>query len=341
MTPDISAAVSDEPIRFAKRELLSNLKILHLAAGNLYGGVESFLTTIAKSQAYTDDVESHFAVCFPGRLRDELIDSGRPVHNLLPVRLSRPWTAWAARRRIRQLLSEVRPTVVVTHSTWLHTIFGAEIKRSGAASVLFVHGVLSQSHWLDRLSAHIEPDGLVANSRFTAEAAQLLFPNVQFEVAYLPVPEPKAFGSDVRREFRTQFGASEDTSVILTAARFEPGKGHEILLRALSQLPRNLKWACWIAGGPQRPAEQAYYSKIRELGHRLQIADRLTYLGDRNDIPSVMHAADVYCQPNVAPESFGITFVEALYAGVPVVTSEIGGASRSDYHGVWGPNGRW
>jgi glycosyltransferase involved in cell wall biosynthesis len=39
-----------------------------------------------------------------------------------------------------------------------------------------------------------------------------------------------------------------------------------------------------------------------------------------------MAAADIYCQPNTSPEPFGIVFVEALAAGVPVVTTAMGGA---------------
>jgi glycosyltransferase involved in cell wall biosynthesis len=39
-----------------------------------------------------------------------------------------------------------------------------------------------------------------------------------------------------------------------------------------------------------------------------------------------MAAADVYCQPNTAPEPFGVALVEALAAGTPVVTTGMGGA---------------
>lgn len=39
-----------------------------------------------------------------------------------------------------------------------------------------------------------------------------------------------------------------------------------------------------------------------------------------------MGAADLYCQPNVAPDAFGLAFVEALRAGLPVVTTPLGGA---------------
>jgi glycosyltransferase involved in cell wall biosynthesis len=41
-----------------------------------------------------------------------------------------------------------------------------------------------------------------------------------------------------------------------------------------------------------------------------------------------MAAADVYCQPNISGESFGLTFLEALSAHLPVVTTGIGGAQE-------------
>ena len=43
-------------------------------------------------------------------------------------------------------------------------------------------------------------------------------------------------------------------------------------------------------------------------------------------MPRLLASADVHCQPNTSPEPFGIAFVEALGAGLPIVTSAIGGA---------------
>ena len=41
-----------------------------------------------------------------------------------------------------------------------------------------------------------------------------------------------------------------------------------------------------------------------------------------------MSAADIFCQPNSGPEPFGIVFVEALCAGLPVITSDFGGGAE-------------
>jgi glycosyltransferase involved in cell wall biosynthesis len=58
------------------------------------------------------------------------------------------------------------------------------------------------------------------------------------------------------------------------------------------------------------------------------IADRIRFLGQRSDVPHLLAAADIHCQPNTGPEPFGIAFVEALYAGLPVVSTRIGGAAE-------------
>ena len=39
----------------------------------------------------------------------------------------------------------------------------------------------------------------------------------------------------------------------------------------------------------------------------------------------MLAGADIFCQPNVQPEPFGVAIIEALYAGVPVVATDMGG----------------
>jgi len=122
---------------------------------------------------------------------------------------------------------------------------------------------------------------------------------------------------------RAALGASAGTVAIVIASRFERWKGHVELLRAVAGLEGD--WMVWIAGAPQRPHEQAYEAELKMIAGGTGIASRVRFLGERSDVPALLAAADIHCQPNAAPEPFGLAFIEALHAGLPVVTSDLGG----------------
>ena len=61
------------------------MKVLHVAAGNLFGGVEQMLMTLACERSCTEGMESHFAVCFQGHLSRRLLAVPAPVKMLGPL----------------------------------------------------------------------------------------------------------------------------------------------------------------------------------------------------------------------------------------------------------------
>jgi glycosyltransferase involved in cell wall biosynthesis len=303
------------------------VNVLHLGAGNMFGGVETFLVTLAKLRHLAPDMEPEFGLCFRGRLWDELTAAGVPVFDMGEVRISRPWTVLAARKRLRQVLAERRPDVVVVHSGWVHLVFAAEARRAGVRLAYFAHGPLDRPNPLDRWTARTRPDVVIANSRFTAASVPNLFPGVPTELMTYPVEvtlPPDRAGT--RAAVRTELGTPDAAVVILTACRMEGWKGHQLLLDALGRLRDHPGWVSWIAGGAQRQSETAYLSGLQATAARLGIADRVKWLGQRADVPRLLVTADIHCQPNSGPEPFGITFVEGLAAGLPVVTTAMGGA---------------
>ena len=71
----------DEVYDALRRALTPALRVLHVHSGNLYGGVETFLTTLARDAAAAPRMTSSFALCFEGRLSNELRAHGhRAAH---------------------------------------------------------------------------------------------------------------------------------------------------------------------------------------------------------------------------------------------------------------------
>jgi glycosyltransferase involved in cell wall biosynthesis len=193
--------------------------------------------------------------------------------------------------------------------------------------VLWAHGAFTGRHWLERLARlTATPDLAVCNSQYTRAAFARVFPATRAEVVYPPVAPPPSFDPSRRGPKREGHGASPDTVVVVLVARLERGKGHAALLEALASLRQRPEWTAWIIGGAQRRAEDMYRAELERQTNAARIADRVHFLGQRDDVAALLWASDVYCQPNTRPDSFGISFIEALYAGLPVVTTDLGGA---------------
>ena len=300
------------------------LNLLHAHSGNLYGGVETLLVTLAR---HPGALEHRYALCFEGRLAGELRAAGAQVSFLGSVRFSRPWTVLGARRRLTKVVQAHWPAAVVCHSPWSLAAFGPVARAHGVPLVLWVHGAFTGRHWLERLArVTATPDLAICNSQYTRAAFAAALPKVRAEVVYYPVAPPPAFEPVRRPAKREGHGASPDTVVIALAARLERWKGHMALLDALASLKERSEWTAWFIGGAQRRAEDVYRADLERKANDARIADRVHFLGQRDDVASLLWASDIFCQPNTEPEPFGISFIEALYAGLPVVTTDLGGA---------------
>ena len=300
------------------------MRVLHVANGRLYGGIERMLVTLAELADLPNGLIFEFAVATNGRLLDELRERGAAVHALGNVRLSRPASVMRARHSLRALLNEGQYSAGVCHAPWSHAVFGGVVQCAAVPCVLGQHDRATGRSLVERASRAIGADLVICNSAWTAESAAALQPAAPRRVVYCAVKaEPAAGGS--RAEVRGALGAAASDVVILIASRLEPWKGHLDLIRALARLTP-LPWSLWIAGGAQRPHEHEYAAALQAEVRRLDLERRVHVLGERRDVRRLLAGADLLAQPNVEPEPFGIVFAEALLARVPVLTTNMGGA---------------
>lgn len=133
-----------------------------------------------------------------------------------------------------------------------------------------------------------------------------------------------------RERLRSELNVGE-SYVLLTAARLHPEKGYEHLFAALPGIMAQLDRRCvlLIAG---TSALEAHY---RELARSLGLEAAVRFLGYRTDIADLMLSADLFVLASVA-EAFGLVLAEALYLGVPVVATRVGGIPEIVDDGVDG-----
>jgi glycosyltransferase involved in cell wall biosynthesis len=142
-------------------------------------------------------------------------------------------------------------------------------------------------------------------------------------------PEPKVDvirnGVDVSRfrvarnpELRRLLGGPESEPIIVCVARLHEQKGLDVLLEAAALVPRGR--FVLVGDGPERPA-------LERQAAALGVAERVSFLGVRHDVPELVAAADVFVLPSVY-EGTSLALLEAMASGAPIVATHIGGTDE-------------
>ena len=127
-----------------------------------------------------------------------------------------------------------------------------------------------------------------------------------------------------------------DRPRLLSLGRLVKRKGVDTVIRALAEVPEA---ELLIAGGADRERlwTQPEAVRLRMVAERMGVDDRVRFLGcvDRHEVPALLRSVDAAV--NVPwYEPFGISTVEAMACGVPVVASHVGGHLDTVVHGRTG-----
>lgn len=121
---------------------------------------------------------------------------------------------------------------------------------------------------------------------------------------------------------RRTLSTPEQAPVALLLSRMHKKKGVDTLLHAASRL-KDVHF--WLAGdGPE-------IKKYKDLARRLNLGDRVRFLGWRNDRAALLKAADICVLPS-RYEPFGTVIAEAWASGVPLVATRAAGARQYVTH---------
>ena len=115
---------------------------------------------------------------------------------------------------------------------------------------------------------------------------------------------------------------------IVCVARLNQWKGQEILIRSTQLLrDQNITVQAYLVGDVFR-FEHHFRIGLERMASSLKVADRIHFLGQRDDAADQMAQGDVVVVPSTRPEPFGMVVVEGMALGRPVIATDAGGPAE-------------
>jgi len=118
---------------------------------------------------------------------------------------------------------------------------------------------------------------------------------------------------------RAGYGAGADDCLLVSVGRLVGWKGLGVVVEALAGLPDKVRYLV-VGSGPEEARLKLAVRNLKLEG-RVRFAGRIAHA----DLPQLLSQCDLYVQPSVGEEAFGISVVEAMACGLPVFASDNGG----------------
>ncbi len=320
---------------------MSTPRVLFLDQAGVLGGAELYLLDVARAFRDTSRVVLFEAGPFLERLRDAGIaaEAYSAPSALLNVRKTAGWGA-----ALQALPGLARLTARVARTARDHDVLFANSQKAmfvaglaGAVArrpvVWSLHDMLTADHFsaLNRRVAVTGANGLVdrviVNSRATQSAFRQSGGQVdKTTVVYNGIDADPfdAIGPSDLEALREEFD-EPDAPLLGVFGRLAPWKGQHVMLEALPDLPEA---HVLFVGDTLFRGDEPYEADLRRTARRLNVADRVHFLGFRDDVPRLMQFVDLVLHTSVAPEPFGRVIVEGMLAGTPVIATRAGGPTE-------------
>lgn len=118
-------------------------------------------------------------------------------------------------------------------------------------------------------------------------------------------------------KYKASLGIPADGIMILSLGELIDRKNHEVIIRAIANLDRTDIYYVICGKGPLR-------DMLASLAQELGVGERVIFLGFRTDVPELCNTTDISAFPSKI-EGLGLAGIEAMAAGVPLVSSNVHG----------------
>ena len=139
-----------------------------------------------------------------------------------------------------------------------------------------------------------------------------------------------------KNRFRDEIGADANTRLIGIVGQITPWKGQKDFLRAASMAKKELSHVRFLIVGDSHLGDnETYRHELGDLAAGLGLDEYVIFMGFREDIRNVIGSLDILVNASWS-EPFGMTIIEAMALGVPVIATKAGGVVEIITDGVNG-----
>ncbi len=308
------------------------IRILEILASLKRAGAERMVVSLAGGMD-PHRFETHVLSLydpFPGGFEPVLQERGIPVSHLgkrrgLDVRMY---------PRLVAAIRAQRPHIIHTHSYLLRYTFPAGTLVPVKAMVHTVHNLALQE--TDGIGRAVHKVAYRCGVKPVAVGAQVAS-SFQDYYGFAPaatIPngiDTAAFGQPgVGLRWRAENGFSPDTGLVVSVARLEPQKNPSGLLDAFSRaLGSDENWHLLMAGEGSLRLDVEREIESRKLMGRVHL------LGSRDDVANMLAASDLFLMAS-GWEGTPMAVIEAMAAGLPIVSTAVGGVPELVVHDACG-----
>lgn len=229
--------------------------------------------------------------------------------------------------------------VALVHSNTSVVLSGEAIARAARAPHLLhvreiyagAGGPGAAALWPPFRRRLLRADAVVCISR--AVAAQF---DGSPKVSVLSDGVPRSARPVPQGEARERLGTPGERFTAALVGRVSDWKGQDVLARALAEPALADIGAIGLVAGDPAPGHEDAVGRLDRLAAELGVEDRLVRLGFREDVETVLGAADALVVPSTRPEPLGLVALEGAVAGLPVVASGHGGVTEIVRDGTTG-----
>lgn len=258
-------------------------------------------------------------------------------------------------RSAQQLLEHSVPYDVIHANFFMSGLVGLRLKESfGIPLVMTFHalGLVRREHQgsADTFpAARIDIERRIVRQadRIVAECPQdkadlmRLYDANPHRISMVPCGvDLEVFAPASRHQARRELGLRPDEFLVLQLGRLVPRKGIDNVIRAVGQMQRSRPVRLLVVGGDSPVPDEKItpeIGRLRRIAEECGVAGRVSFIGhrQRDELRACYAAADVFV---TTPwyEPFGITPLEAMACGTPVIGSAVGGIQYSVVDGVTG-----